>query len=71
MTAVAHAPLLVDVSVGDTLQLTMPGPDSRPVVAQITVEKKSGQVARLRIRAADAVAIKVPPRRPAPGSASV
>lgn len=34
-------------------------------MVQITVEKKSGQVARLRIKAADDVSIKLPVKRQA------
>jgi hypothetical protein len=46
----------MDVRVQETLRLEVPGPNGPETVA-ITVEHKSGQVARLRIRAPDKVRI--------------
>lgn len=57
--------LLIDVAVGDTVQFTLPShnADMAPQEVHVTVEKKSGQVARLRIRAAESVAIRPPQKK--------
>ncbi len=52
----------VDVRVLETVHLEVPGANGVQRVA-ITVEQKSGQLARLRIRAGDSVTIKRPQRK--------
>ncbi|WP_397536295.1 hypothetical protein [Roseateles sp.] len=52
----------VDVRVTETLQLEVPGVHG-PERVSITVEHKSGQLARLRVRAGDNVTIKRPARK--------
>lgn len=54
--------LLIDVAVGETLHVSVPG-DKGAHNVSVTVEKKSGQVARLRIVAHEAVEIRTPPKR--------
>lgn len=59
----------VDVRVTETLRLEVPGQDGSTSTVAITVEHKSGQVARLRITAPLAIRIKHPRKAPelAPG----
>jgi hypothetical protein len=58
----------MDVRVRETLHLDVDGAAGAPQRIEITVEEKSGQVARLRILAADTVRI-IRPRRREPESA--
>lgn len=54
----------VDVRVTETLHIEVPG-EHGPERVSITVESKSGQLARLRVRASDSVTIKRPGRKEA------
>jgi hypothetical protein len=58
----------IDVRVAETMHIEVPGPDGMERVA-ITLEHKSGQRARLRVRAKEGVRIKPPKmdREPVPG----
>lgn len=52
-----------DVRVRETLHLDVDGADGAPQRIAITLEEKSGQIARLRIQAGDSVRIVRPAKR--------
>lgn len=58
----------MDVRVLETVHLEVPGTNGAHQRIAITVESKSGQVARLRIRAGDSVTIKRPGRQEIPAA---